>query len=75
MMKKQFVSVLMALAFLFSVSAMAQDASKDQKKEVKKECAKTCCKKGNKACCKKGDKTCCKKASAKATTDKTTAPK
>ncbi len=53
---------MMAMAFMFSVSAMAQTATAPAKKEVKKECAKEC-KKSDKACCKKGDaaKGCCQK--------------
>lgn len=57
---------MMAVAFMFSVSAMAQTATTAAKKEVKKECAdkKACAeKKGDKACCKKdaAKKECCKK--------------
>jgi hypothetical protein len=82
-MKKQIVSVMMALAFLFSVSAMAQTTApaKDGKKEAKKECCdkkdkKECCKKdGKKECCKKkegkeGKKECCKKTEAAKDTKK-----
>jgi|GEM_PF-2861431 len=58
---KRIASIMMAMAFLFSVSAMAETPA-PAKKEVKKECSKTC-KKDDKSCCKKGDsdKSCCKK--------------
>ncbi len=58
---KRIASIMMAMAFLFSVSAMAATPA-PAKKEVKKECSKTC-KKDDKSCCKKGDsdKSCCKK--------------
>jgi hypothetical protein len=51
---KKIASIMMAMAFLFSVSAMAATPA-PAKKEVKKECSKTC-KKGDKSCCKKDDK-------------------
>jgi hypothetical protein len=73
-MKKQIASVMMAIAFLFSVSAMAQTATtaKDGKKEAKKEC---CAKKDKKECCKKDGKECCKKDGKKEAKKADAAPK
>lgn len=42
---KKLVYGIIAFAFLFSVTVMAQDIPKKQKAETKKECAKSCDKK------------------------------